>query len=271
MLWVGIDVIILGDVRHDSITDEIGEGAASLFRQVVRLDVCGLVLHVDLAQIGNQLIHPVDVVVRDRDNDRLVVGDLHHACNVLADVPARHIVIHPSVLAGSQNALTVKHIDDGVFLGRFFIIVIGSQDINVLVATVKLKYLCFELRIIDRHFADRIGQQHIVLDVPAADEAVEGYVHAVFSVARQMYHVVLVDVRLATVDAAAVILFGDGHIHLSFFTGAGIQEGSGQLAVGFGRSDDQLMKELLFRIGGACCWFSVVGTGGKYHRDHCNS
>ena len=114
MLRVGMDVIVFIYIRHNGIADEIGKVTALLSGHILRINIAGFVLHVNVSQIGHKLVVSVHIIIIRRDDNRFVVCLSHHACDVLGDVPANPIVIHALVYAGRQDALTVKHIDDRI-------------------------------------------------------------------------------------------------------------------------------------------------------------
>ena len=63
ILRIGVDVIVLVHIRHDRIADEIRKGIAAFLREVLLLHVGIFSLHVDMTQIGNQLIASVGIEV----------------------------------------------------------------------------------------------------------------------------------------------------------------------------------------------------------------
>ena len=97
---IGVDVIILVDIRHNGIAEEIGKVISSFQRNILFFYALGFIIHVERAQIGYQLVVSVNIIVVDRDDDRLLTGNVHHRCNVLADIPAHRIVVHPSINTG---------------------------------------------------------------------------------------------------------------------------------------------------------------------------
>ena len=249
MLRIGVDVEVVVDVRHDGVNDEVRERAAALVGQILRFDVGFILVVVDLAQIGNQLVPSVDAVVVDRDDDRLVVALRHHALDVFADVPAFKVVVHTLVHARRQNALTVEHIDDGILFRRLCVIVRGRPDIDVLVVAVELKDLRLKLRVVLWLLALHIGEKYIVNKIPAADEAVERHIQAVVSVIGDVHPVIEVHVRFtAEYDAVAVlsVLF---HFDFRRFSALRVQERRGHLRVFFGRPEIQGVK---LRFLGLC-------------------